>query len=526
MQIASLQARIRELFEILSRRVSQENISDRYDINRLSESLFVPVLRVILNKPTLRNLNYTDSKNYPGIDLADDSTRFAVQITSTATNQKVIDTLNTVGHHKLDLKYDRLVILILTKRLAKYSDKQYPKLEFVFSPENDIWDYQTLSKEVSAIVNVDQLKRIVDILENTIGRGQPFAHRPKPDKTEQIEANLVEIKVPETLFRAELRIDKKKLKASLENRGKSVYRVSDRDYIDQAFYNLELKYPKDFVCQNSTLLTFHDLRDHEHPFRNIIDLNSISQQTLVDFAREDIQNENLIKELLRRCLMRMLYREGVNWHSQDKCFYFTFDKSAPNIVHNEKMHRYERQIHWKEKKRDKRYVSFTRYPKDLPDETYYQFHLAFKVRFHLLEGWYLEITPDWLATKDGYKRAYRVGNRLKRIEYLSEKVKEKKNEEKPFAIFNNFRFIRSFLRASARPLFETSFLRFGDNVAFPFAPVLEDRIWNPDFPADEYVEQELEVEPDSNKSNVRRIHRRKKSTKTRNTTSEQESLFE
>lgn len=86
MDIGAIQERIRELLEIFSRRVNQDNISDRYDINRISESVMVPILRLLYDYRKLRNLNYTDDKNYPGIDLADDEAKIAFQITSTADN--------------------------------------------------------------------------------------------------------------------------------------------------------------------------------------------------------------------------------------------------------------------------------------------------------------------------------------------------------------------------------------------------------------------------------------------------------
>src|SRR5579883_1731137 len=100
MEIDSIQNRIRELLEIFSRRVQQDNISDRYDINRISESIMVPVLRLLYDLRKLRNLNYTDERNYPGIDLADDEARIAFQITSTADNSKVKHTLEQIKKHR------------------------------------------------------------------------------------------------------------------------------------------------------------------------------------------------------------------------------------------------------------------------------------------------------------------------------------------------------------------------------------------------------------------------------------------
>lgn len=85
MDVLAVQAKIRELLDTFSRRVERENISDRYDINRLAENVMLPILRLLYGYQDLRNLNYTDARNYPGVDLADDTAKIAFQITSTST---------------------------------------------------------------------------------------------------------------------------------------------------------------------------------------------------------------------------------------------------------------------------------------------------------------------------------------------------------------------------------------------------------------------------------------------------------
>ena len=59
MDILSVQNQIRDLLEKFSQRVRLENVSDRYDINRLSESIMLPVLRLLYDLKDLRNKNYT-----------------------------------------------------------------------------------------------------------------------------------------------------------------------------------------------------------------------------------------------------------------------------------------------------------------------------------------------------------------------------------------------------------------------------------------------------------------------------------
>lgn len=130
---------------------------------------------------------------------------------------------------------------------------------------------------------------------------------------------------------------------------------------------------------------------------------------------------------------------------------------------------------------------------DLPNETSYYFHLAFKTRFNLIdEFWYLEITPDWHASLDGYKNSRtfydsQAGKyRSRKIQFLSDKVTAQKNEQEANqSVFNHFRFIRSFLRTITPPFSRYSenrfFIKFSGDVRFNSSPILEDKIWNPDF---------------------------------------------
>lgn len=515
MDIGAIQERIRELLEIFSRRIKQENISDRYDINRISESIMVPVLRLLYDYKKLRNLNYSDELNYPGIDIADDEAKIAFQITSTSDNQKVKHTLEQIKKHKLDKKYNRFIVYILTSKKGKYSDKDYAMMDVEFHKDRDIWDYLDLSKRVSQIDDVATLRKILQYLEDAIGRGQPFRHRPIETKTEELELNFVEIDVPKEIFFAEIDIDRSLLVEKIQERKyKPHYKISDRDIICEFFSQNLYKYPKDFVCYEKNIITFHDLTNDEHPYYAVIDPITIKKVETNSFFEDengfDEGRERVLKDLLRRSLVRILVPYGIQWHDLEKLFFFNFDADSEDysVVHNSDYNRYERKIRWKEKKSDERVVSFRRYPKDLPDETYYYFHLAFKVKFNLIDDrWYLEITPDWHASKDGYTNSYFRKGRKYRILYLSEKVKEKKEEEANQVVFNHFRFIRTFFRSIKSPLFNQSFIKFGRDLRFHSSPILEDKLWNPDFV---YVDEDEQTDG-SNKPKRKRGRRRKKS---------------
>lgn len=514
MDLLTLQEKIKELLLMFSFRVKQENISDRYDINRISETIMVPVLRLLYDYKKLRNLNYTDEKNYPGIDLADDEAKIAFQVTSTADNQKVKHTLEQIKKYHLDSKYDRFIVYILTSKKGKYSDKDYSQIDVDFIKDRDIWDYLDLSKKVSEIDDIAKLKKVFDYLESAIGRGQPFRHRPTENKTELIELNFIGVQVPEHLYSADINVDRSELVVRIkEKKFRPDFKISDRDVVCEYFDQNNYRYPKDFVCYENKIITFHDLNNDEHPFYAVINPKTITKvetNFFVDNECFDEGKERILKDLLRRCLVRILVPFDIKWHNEEKLFFFTFDQESENypIIHNTDFNRYERKVRWKEKRSDERVVSFRRYPKDLPNETYYYFHLAFKIKFHLLNGeWFLEITPDWHATKDGYKNSFFKDGRRKRIQYLSELVKDKKEEEANQAVLNNFRFIRTFLKNIKTPLFNEAFIKFGKDIQLNSSPILEDKIWNPD-----YIEVEEGAETEQNKDDTpkRKKGRRRK----------------
>jgi hypothetical protein len=505
MDILASQEKIRELLMMLSFRVKRENISDRYDINRLSESIMLPVLRLLYDYKDLRNLNYTDERNYPGIDLADDTAKIAFQITSTASNAKIKHTLETIKRHHKDKTYQRFVVFILTEKHGKYSDKDYANVGVEFLKDRDIWDYKDLSRRVSEITDLARLRRVVEELEKTVGRNLPFRHCPPEDKTEELELNFIEIDVPDTLYFADIDVDREQLVEIIQMREKvqkkyrPAFKIHDRETVCEHFEQRLISYPKDFVCFNKQLVTFHDLFDDEHPFRSAIDLQTVKTVSVKSFVTGenefDESKYSVVKELLGRCLTRMLVKHGISWHDREKLYFFTFDDASEDYIpfHNKDKSRFERIERWKEKRSAPRFVSFRRYKMGLPNETSYYFHLAFKTRFNLIgESWYLEITPDWHASLDGYKNSRTFYDsqarkyRSRKIQFLSDKVTAQKNEQEANqSVFNHFRFIRTFLRNITPPFSKYSenrfFIKFGGDIRFNSSPILEDKVWNPDF---------------------------------------------
>lgn len=91
------------------------NATNQYHINIHAENFLIPVLNEIFGL-ALENINVTQKKNYPAIDLADFKNRVAFQITATSSIEKIKATLQTFFDKKLDQFFDTLYFYIITEK--------------------------------------------------------------------------------------------------------------------------------------------------------------------------------------------------------------------------------------------------------------------------------------------------------------------------------------------------------------------------------------------------------------------------
>lgn len=116
-----------------------------YDINIHSETFFCGLLNVVFGY-NLKNLNQTET-NFPSIDLADESTGIAIQVTSQKDSSKIQNSLNKFFEHGFEKKFQRLIILIIGTK-SQYTRIFRVKEGFSFSKDNDIWDMSSLIREI------------------------------------------------------------------------------------------------------------------------------------------------------------------------------------------------------------------------------------------------------------------------------------------------------------------------------------------------------------------------------------------
>lgn len=146
------------------------------DLNDSLEQTFCTLLNKIFNW-NLVNVN-AERKNFPGIDLADDSRRISVQISSDATPGKVRETLCTFFDKELDYQYRELYIVFM-KSYRSTVKSFYNELvrPYPFAADSHILDKDSLFARISSFGDVAKLKEIADFLREECGKF-PHEHIP------------------------------------------------------------------------------------------------------------------------------------------------------------------------------------------------------------------------------------------------------------------------------------------------------------------------------------------------------------
>lgn len=179
MNLLRSQNRINELLAIFVAQVKAYGASQRTDINRVAESVMIPLFREVYGYSHLEDLNRTEGPNFAGIDLGDRQVKVAIQVTSTSTTEKVKHTLEQVVSRELNREYRRVIIYVLTEKQKSYPRAALSKVvgshfDFSFDPDRDILDYRDLFKEITGL-SLAKTLRVEQLLEEHFGQpGPPF----------------------------------------------------------------------------------------------------------------------------------------------------------------------------------------------------------------------------------------------------------------------------------------------------------------------------------------------------------------
>lgn len=455
----------RELITQLRGEAEAASAMQLYDTHKVAENVICGLLRELCSYSNMRNLN-AEQSNFPGIDLADDTERVAVQVTATADLIKVKNTLETFGNHQHHSKYDRVIIYILTTKQKSYSQAAINAIlpdNFSFDVNNDIWDYQNLCSK-AADVPPKNLHAAINHLKSylrgvAIGLANEDIDPPK-SPAETLFANLLQIYFPSNLHVAQLNADV----MTLHNDGRASYlRKSIQSYCKKN----ELSVPSAYVAHAGALITFHDLERQDCPYRHIIEPGTNETLSSKEFGEIDKDHENVFKSLLRFTLQQRLFEERVLWYNDEKQFVFLPWKKDEDM----------RTEAWQGEKKSKRVVFVKQYNKKDRNKVFMQKHFSFSVDFHnFMDAWLMSVTPSWF---------FSYSDDFKSSGYGHENLSWIKRQENNRAVFNHFRFVAAWLKSideedlfsQAAAYSKTSFLSFGDAISLTGAPSLDESKW-------------------------------------------------
>ena len=214
--------------------VRSENRAHRYNINDRAEDFTIPLFKCIFGWDKLRNLNKKTSQ-FPGIDLADDDNRIAIQVTADTSIDKVKDTLNQFIKYKYYESYDNLFIFMIQEKQSSYSTKTLIDIcgeHFAFDPKSEIIDFCDLMVNIKGLTYT-KLEEIHKLFEaetgyidnapsDVISESQQigFSATNSPPFENGL-LNLIRIGFPDTIYLADWNFTKKDLRSKLQNRSQA-----------------------------------------------------------------------------------------------------------------------------------------------------------------------------------------------------------------------------------------------------------------------------------------------------------------
>jgi hypothetical protein len=165
-------SKISKALGVLAYQTHAENLAGLFSKNKLAENLLIPVFRIALDAPQLRNLNQ-DTANFPYIDLADDHAKLAIQVTTERGAAKVSETLSNFTSRGFQRRYKRLVFFILTPTSVSFTSKTKNNWKAIcgkklqFDPAADIIDTLRLFSLISNLKN-SAIMQIHDVIAHSL----------------------------------------------------------------------------------------------------------------------------------------------------------------------------------------------------------------------------------------------------------------------------------------------------------------------------------------------------------------------
>jgi hypothetical protein len=448
------------------------NATSLYDINIHAESFLIPVLNEVFGL-RLENLNATQKKNFPAIDLADFESKVAFQITATSDLDKIRSTLEKFKEKCLDKTFDILYVYIITQRKEKYNeDKLLPFIPtgFSFSAVENVIDKDNLLEKISAISSTPRIAAIAKIYEHEFSDFQ-IAQREKQYsrgylkiEEEVISPNMLNVSFPEDFYQAELNIDEYEILEDLNSylisiNKRPVKRLDSYKLVKKALRKSNVR-SEEWILYENKLYTFRNLDNSNEPFREIVDIGTITKLNCRDFYDGDENLLRVFKNLLRNTFIEFCKLKEIEWYGKQGIFRFANNQAMPN----------QKRIKWKGKNEATKTVIFEMLNKDKSHVVCFR-SLAFRCSFaNIGSEWFLIINPTWSFTNPG-------GYDVSRFEpdYMS----GIKRLETNGTVYNFFRFFSYYF--SYKDLFtpDYPYLTITPLEKLTISPKLEEQTWKP-----------------------------------------------
>jgi hypothetical protein len=155
-------------------------------------------------------------------------------------------------------------------------------------------------------------------------------------------------------------------------------------------------FPRGFVIHGKTIYSFHDLG--EGTWSAVCEAGTVERNTTADWAHTaEPQQSRLFVELLNATLRDQLYGDGISFSKMEDCF---FMRGGEDLKDQSRSYESRR------KAATRTVFKAYRSKKDKEQISYYR-HAAFSGRFVCYGGsWYLQITPTYRFTKDGFRSSH------------------------------------------------------------------------------------------------------------------------
>ncbi len=156
--------RITQAIAYLQTEIRFRGYLNLYDCHIIAEDFMANLLNIVFDYQ-LRNLNYF-RKNQPGIDLGDQSSSIAFQITDQKSKTKIQQRIDIFIDEGLYKEYHQLYFFILQEKYeprSTFDTQGY----FVFDNQENILDFGDLIREIKGL-RIEKLKQTVEFLDKEI----------------------------------------------------------------------------------------------------------------------------------------------------------------------------------------------------------------------------------------------------------------------------------------------------------------------------------------------------------------------